>query len=157
VGLHGTEADDYLRILDALDGSLYGEGGDDKLYGGSLNDVLYGGTGNDNLTGGDGDYTFVFGIGGGQDTINAYGGGEDRLKFVNLNPIDLLFGKNGNHLTIGLVGTQDNVTINNWFASNDYKINTIEATDLCPSNWAQMFLSEYIVIFNKYLTTIIMI
>jgi Ca2+-binding RTX toxin-like protein len=147
-GLHGTDAADTMYIKDALDGSLYGEGGNDKLYGCSLNDTLYGGTGNDNLygnagndlldggagddtlTGGDGDDIFVFGIGGGQDTINASGGGEDRLKFENLDPIDLLFGRNGNHLSIGLVGTQDNVTINNWFTSNDYKISNIETASM---------------------------
>ncbi|MDR1045908.1 MAG: calcium-binding protein, partial [Candidatus Adiutrix sp.] len=56
------------------------------------------------------------------------GGGNDTLKFEDLDPADLWFGKSGNHLLIGLVGTTDQVTVNNWYAG-DYKIDTITAGD----------------------------
>jgi hypothetical protein len=52
------------------------------------------------------------------------------LKFEDLNPADLWFGKSGNYLLIGLVGTTDQVTVNNWYAAGDYKINSIEAGGL---------------------------
>jgi Ca2+-binding RTX toxin-like protein len=137
-----------MYIKDALDGALFGEGGNDTLNGGTKNDRLYGGSGNDTLNGnagndildggagndtlvgGAGDDLYIFRSGGGQDTINAYGGGDDLLKFENLNPEDLWFGRNGNHLTIGLVGTQDQVAVSNWFVSNSYQIDTIEASNM---------------------------
>jgi Ca2+-binding RTX toxin-like protein len=137
-----------MYVRDALDGSLYGEDGNDNLYGGSHNDFLSGGDGNDNLyggagndvldggagndylEGGDGDDVYVFSPGGGQDTINAYGGGDDLLRFENLNPEDLWFIRNGNHLTIGLVGSQNKAVVSNWFSSNNYQIDSIEANNM---------------------------
>jgi Ca2+-binding RTX toxin-like protein len=142
-GLHGTDGNDTMYIKDALDGSLDGEAGDDTLNGGSHNDylnggagadilagngdndVLDGGAGADTLAGGAGDDAYIFGIGSGQDTINNSGGGNDSLVFEDINPAELWFGQNGNHLTIGLVGTQDQVTASNWF-SGDYKVDTIQ-------------------------------
>jgi hypothetical protein len=48
---------------------------------------------------------------------------------VDVNPAELWFGQSGNHLTIGLVGTQDTVTVTNWF-SGDNKIDAIEANSM---------------------------
>ena len=149
-GLHGGDGNDTLYIYDALEGSLYGEGGNDTLNGGALGDSLYGGAGNDTLNGnagddvldggpgndtlngGAGDDTYLFRAGSGQDVINN-GGGDDLLRFEDVDPGELWFGKNGDNLNIGLVGTQDKVTVNNWFAG-DYKIDAIEA--------GSMYLSE---------------
>jgi Ca2+-binding RTX toxin-like protein len=143
-GLHGTDGNDTIHVKGNFEGSLYGEGGNDSLHGGYEDDVLYGGdgddtlygnenddvldggAGNDTLAGGAGDDTYLFGPGSGQDTINNGGGGNDLLKFEDIDPSELWFGQNGNHLLIGLVGTQDKVTVNNWFAG-DNKIDTIEA------------------------------
>ena len=49
--------------------TIYGEAGNDELYGGDGDDILIGGTGNDYLDGGVGADTYVFNLGGGQDTI----------------------------------------------------------------------------------------
>jgi Ca2+-binding RTX toxin-like protein len=128
-----------------MDGSLYGEGGNDTLNGGTKNDALYGGTGddslygnngddlldggpgNDILKGGAGDDVYLFRQGSGHDSINNSGGGTDRLILEDLDPAELWFGKTGNHLTIGLVGTQDNVTVSNWFAAGENSIDVIQA------------------------------
>jgi Ca2+-binding RTX toxin-like protein len=136
-----------MSIKDALDGSLYGEGGNDTLNGGSLNDylsggdgndtlkgnagqdVLDGGAGNDTLNGGAGDDIYLFRLGDGQDSVNNSGGGNDLLKFEGINPEEFWFGQNGAHLTIGLVGAQDKVTVNNWF-TGDNKIDVIQADSM---------------------------
>jgi Ca2+-binding RTX toxin-like protein len=134
-----------MYVRDALDGSLHGEGGDDILHGGSQNDALYGGAGNDilngndgddvldggagddTLNGGAGDDTYLFREGSGQDAINNSGGGSDLLKLEDIDPGELWFGRSGSHLTIGLVGTQDKVTVNNWFGSGGNSIDVIQA------------------------------
>jgi hypothetical protein len=69
-GLHGTDDADSMYIKDALDGSLYGEGGNDTLYGGSLNDWLFGGDGNDKLYGNAGND--VLDGGAGNDTLEGH-------------------------------------------------------------------------------------
>ena len=145
-GLKGTDGDDTITIHtagtllagngdDTITGSsgndaIYGGAGDDKLYGGYGNDILDGSAGNDYLEGGAGDDTYLFRIGSGQDTINNTGGGNDRLRFEDVNPAELWFGKDGYHLTIGLVGTSDQVTVNNWFSNSSYMIDTIEAGEM---------------------------
>lgn len=52
------------------------------------------------------------------------------MLFDGLNPAELWFGKSGNHLTIGLVGTSDHVAVNGWYYDDSYKIDTIEAGGL---------------------------
>ena len=126
----GDEADNSLRASD-YDSLMYGYGGNDTLLAGAGNDILDGGAGNDYLDGGAGDDTYLFRAGDGQDTINNTGGGNDLLKFVDIDPAELWFGKSGNHLTIGLIGSTDKVTVNNWFTNYDYKIDTIEAGGSC--------------------------
>ncbi len=121
----GTDGDDSLSAS-VYDTELYGLGGDDRLIGGNGNDILDGGPGNDYMEGGAGDDTYIYKRGGGQDTIFNSGGGNDLLKFVDIDPAELWFGKNGSHLTIGLVGSTDQVTLNYFFASS-YAIDTIEA------------------------------
>lgn len=90
-------------------------------------DLLYGGAGDDTLSGGAGNDTYVFNAGDGRDTINNSGGGDDLLLFQDINPAELWFGKSGSHLVIGLVGSQDQVTVNNWYSGDAYKIDTIQA------------------------------
>ena len=144
-GLHATDTHDNLRLYqpgtlyggagnDVLTGStgndkLYGESGDDTLVGGSGNDVLVGGTGNDYLDGGAGDDKYIFQTGDGRDIINNTGGGSDLLRFNDIDPANLWFSKSGNNLLIGLVGTQDQVTVNNWYSGGNYMIDIIEAGD----------------------------
>ncbi|UQZ90123.1 hypothetical protein C4J81_13305 [Deltaproteobacteria bacterium Smac51] len=137
--LRGGAGNDKLTG-ESGDDVLYGDEGDDSLYGGYGNDTLDGGSGNDYLEGGAGDDTYLFRAGWGQDTINNSGGGNDLLKFEDLNPAELWFGKSGNHLTIGLVGSSDKVTVSNWYYSSSYMVDTIEAggSVITESQVAQM-------------------
>ncbi len=146
-GIYGRDGNDLFyggAGDDTLDGGkgddrLYGEEGNDSLWGGDGNDLLDGGQGNDLLIGGAGDDLYIFRPGDGQDTIHN-SGGNDTLRFEDLNPAELWFGKSGYHLTIGLVGTQDKVTVNNWFSGTWNMIDTIEAggSVLAETQVAQM-------------------
>ncbi|MDR1229462.1 MAG: hypothetical protein LBK55_10735 [Azoarcus sp.] len=62
-----------------------------------------------------GNDTYRFARGDGQDTL-VDNGGSDCLQFGESIAFDQLwFKKSGNHLEISVLGTQDKVTINNWY------------------------------------------
>ena len=143
--VYGDEKDNYLNGSDKND-TIYGYGGNDSLYGNKGDDIIYGGDGNDSLQGGDGndvlvggkgdDYmeggsgsdTYVFNKGDGQDTI--YADNEDTLKFgEGITKEDLEFTRNGYNLVIHIKGTEDRITIEDWFNSESSKIGKIEFYD----------------------------
>ncbi|WP_434141462.1 calcium-binding protein [Pseudomonas luteola] len=120
--LNGEDGDDVL----------YGESGNDSLYGNAGNDMLDGGTGNDYLSGGSGNDTFLFGKGSGQDTVYAYdtSATTDVLQFDStVSYEELWFRKSGSDLVIDVIGTDDKVTVSNWYSSNYYHVDQIKAAD----------------------------
>ena len=89
--------------------------------GGTGNDVLFGGSGNDVLTGGGGNDTYQFGHGGGQDRIvngtaasTAPSGELDLGAGISAN--QLWFQRNGNDLSIAVMGSHDQITVGGWFS-----------------------------------------
>jgi YD repeat-containing protein len=79
--LRGYNSDDVIE----------GNGGNDTLYGGSGNDTLNGGAGNDAIYGELGNDTFVYELGGGNDTVNGQRN-EDILKLgAGINRGDVSF------------------------------------------------------------------
>ena len=78
--LNGGIGNDTLDGGDG-DDSLIGGGGNDSITGGNGNDTLDGGAGNDTLYGGAGDNTYFFGKAYGNDRLDLYAGGNDRLIF----------------------------------------------------------------------------
>ena len=157
-GLYGTDGDDIFTLQEGMvfygnggndniagsnsDDIIYGGDGNDTLKGGYGNDVLDGGAGDDYLEGGQGDDTYIFRAGDGNDIINNYDStiGDDRLKLAGLNAGDLWFEKSGNNLVISLIGMDDSITVNNWYANDYYKIGAIEteASTLSYNQVAQM-------------------
>jgi VCBS repeat-containing protein len=112
------------------DDRLYGDADDDRLLGGRGDDLLSGGTGRDHLAGGSGNDRYVFNRGDGQDTIDNRGHGRDADVLAFGPSIDydqLWFQRKGNDLVISVVGTKDKVTVDDWFASKNNRIDTIEA------------------------------
>ena len=86
--LYGDAGNDILNGGAGSD-RLYGNAGNDKLLGGDGNDILYGGAGNDILNGGAGSDqlygnagfdNFVLAPGMGQDLINGFQDGIDKIK-----------------------------------------------------------------------------
>ena len=96
--------------------------------------MLFGGSGNDVLTGGGGNDTYQFGRGGGQDRIvngtatsTAASGELDFGAGVNAN--QLWFQRNGNDLSIAVMGTHDQVTVAGWFGGAGAQLAEIRSAD----------------------------
>jgi Ca2+-binding RTX toxin-like protein len=143
--LNGGEGDDILNGGDGND-VLNGGEGDDILNGGDGNDVLNGGEGDDILNGGDG--SDILNGGAGNDTLNGGDWCKDRYEFEaghghdvindlgyaskdyqnNLNDVvfkgaklaDAEFIRSGNSLVIRAYGSEDSVTLLNYFGSSEY-------------------------------------
>lgn len=115
--VHGTAGNDTLNGSAAAD-VLSGSHGNDTLNGAAGNDLLLGGRGND---------TYVFSAGGGHDTIDNSGGGEDELLFegISFNQVASGLMKSGNDLVLNIGGGSDKVTIKNWFLGGDYVVPTL--------------------------------
>lgn len=118
--LTGTEQNDRLRVdfFSRENTLLQGMGGQDNLIGQSGHDVLDGGAGNDYLNGGAGNDTYLFYRGAGQDRIVEPGRNHDNdtvLMAKDIAAEQLWFSKNSQRgLTVQIIGTDDQMTIDNW-------------------------------------------
>ncbi|WP_373707131.1 calcium-binding protein, partial [Neisseria dentiae] len=107
---------------DVLDG---GEG-NDKLYGNSGSDTLTGGTGNDYLSGGGEADTYVFAKGHGQDTVSDSGYSDihiDTLIFEDALLENAVFSREGSNLLVQAYGSEDKVSVQNYFSGSSYRYN----------------------------------
>ena len=106
---------------------LRGNAGDDQLFGNLGNDRLIGGKGNDLTNGGAGNDRYDFYRGDGQDTIVELSGA-DSLVFDNtIANNQLWFSQNGQSLVISVIGTTDQITVQDWFASNNNHVEQIKS------------------------------
>ncbi|MEN0108093.1 MAG: calcium-binding protein, partial [Pseudomonas sp.] len=117
----GNELDNVL-VGNRGDNVLSGGAGNDVLDGQGGNDVLDGGAGNDILNGGDGSNTYVFGRGYGHDTITrAEQLAHEHAQYIALReavgPDQLWFQRNANNLDVSILGTQDKLTVTDWFTA----------------------------------------
>ena len=137
-GLYGGEGDDELHGGIGHD-VLNGDGDNDKLYGGSGNDglsgqdgddELYGGEGNDTLRGGSGNDSYHFSAGFGVDTIYNHDTSADSTDVARFDDSvsieDLWFSRSSDDLQINMVGTNDQITIDQWYEGNDYQLDQFE-------------------------------
>ena len=121
--LNGNDGNDILRGGDGND-ILNGGNGNDTLWGNSGYDILNGGAGNDILNGGDREKDrYLFQRGHGQDTINDTGRTEylnevDDIVFEGANFADAVFIRSGKDLIIRAYGTEDSVTLTDYFTNN---------------------------------------
>ncbi len=126
---------------------LVGGDGDDSLYGdnysyspvwggsysGTGDDTLDGGAGNDTLAGGLGDDVYVFGVGYGQDTILDHGGADAVLFKEGVAPEDIKVSRVNSTLYLSIIGTNDRLTIQNYFNSSD-TTNAVEEIRFSDAN-----------------------
>ncbi|PPC94065.1 MAG: hypothetical protein CTY33_05680 [Methylotenera sp.] len=114
--LQGGEGADTLSSHagnDVLDGGA----GADRLNGGTDNDLFIGGLDNDIITTGTGYDVIAFNKGDGQDIISASTGADNTLSLGgNFAYSDLSLTKTGNNLILK-VGSSDQITLQNWYAS----------------------------------------
>ena len=133
--LHGGDDQDVIYGQND-DDTLYGDGGDDWLRGGDGDDTLHGGADNDSLRGEAGDDAYLFNASFGVDTIYNHDtsvGRTDVARFRDHFSIqDLWFSRVDNrfsihdNLRINVVGTEDQVTINDWYKGSDYQLDKFE-------------------------------
>jgi Ca2+-binding RTX toxin-like protein len=130
--LNGTAGANVLRGFGGND-SLSGAAGNDELEGGAGADTLSGDAGNDTLRGGLGADTYVFGTGGGGDTVvenDATPSTNDTLRFgSSIDPLDVILTRNVNDLVLAVHGSTDQVTVKDWYVGGAREIETIEAAD----------------------------
>jgi VCBS repeat-containing protein len=113
---------------------MQGGGGDDALFGGAGSDVLTGGIstfsnpgfdGNDTLNGGPGNDVYNFTGNFGHDQIlDTSGNDQIFIHDNNLQVADLAVTRDGQNLVLNLDADRQ-ITIDNWFTSDDNKIETV--------------------------------
>ncbi|MCO6517691.1 calcium-binding protein [Snodgrassella sp.] len=127
--LNGGAGDDILNGGKGED-TLNGGAGDDILNGGDGFDILIGGAGNDVLKGGEWDKDrYEFEAGHGNDVIDDFGYiSINNKKYIYSNELvfkgarlaDASFIRSGNNLVIQAYGTEDSVTLLNYFDNSEY-------------------------------------
>ncbi len=86
--------------------------------GNTSNNILAGNSANNTLSGLSGNDTYLYGRGGGQDTVIDNSGTSDALAFgATINPLDLVLTRQVNDLRLAIHGSTDSVTIQNWYTS----------------------------------------
>ena len=128
----GTAGVDYINGTGWED-VLIGLTGDDYLDGYYGNDTLDGGAGNDHLYGGAGSDTYLFGLGGGHDTIYEWWGqasDRDVVQFgEGVTPSDVTVRRHWDDLHLTINGTSDELTITNYFGGAVRDIEEIRFLD----------------------------
>ncbi len=128
----GTDGADIIKGTVGAD-AIAGGGGADTLSGDGGNDVLDGGAGNDALTGGAGNDNYVFRRGYGVDTVNesdTTAGNADLLSFGSDVVADQLwFRRSGSNLEVSIIGTDDKVSISNWYSGSTYQVEQFRTSD----------------------------
>ena len=122
----GTTGDDSLTGNSSNNFYLTRSGNDtiSDLSGGD--DSYLTGTGNDVIADDSGNEIYYFAKGDGQDTITD-NSGVDKIVFAeNMNMTDLNFTRVVDNLVISVAGTTDTITIENWFTSDNNKIESFE-------------------------------
>ena len=124
-GLNGTG--------NSLNNRLTGNSGVNTLVGGAGDDILDGKAGNDILIGGTGNDAYLLGRGYGADTIqenDATTGNTDVARFdAGISTSQLWFSKSGNNLDVSIIGTNDKLTMTNWYLGSQYHVEQFKTDD----------------------------
>jgi Ca2+-binding RTX toxin-like protein len=144
--LFGEAGDDRLfggagrDTLEGGNGNDFLDGGSDAdiLRGGYGDDILFGGQGDDQLEGGAGNDTYIFNRGDGQDMVidqavwTDDAGNLDTLQFgEGISPGDVRVLRSGEDLVLALEGTEDRVSIKDFFWKEDPMNNPWLVEEVC--------------------------
>ncbi|WP_160016445.1 calcium-binding protein [Pseudomonas sp. 8BK] len=114
----------------AGDQNIIGSSDADLIDGGAGNDKLRGGKGNDYLLGGDGSDTYYFAAGDGQDSINNLSNtpaDNDILSIEGITRDNLWLSRQGDSLVIDVRGSEDSVTVQDWYANSAQRLDAVQA------------------------------
>ena len=96
--------------------------------GNASNNALGGNSSNNTLSGLGGNDTYLYNRGGGQDMVIDNAGTADSVLFgATINPLDLVLSRQANALRLGIHGSTDQVTIQNWYGGVTNQTETIQA------------------------------
>ena len=101
----------------------------DSVSGTSDNDVLISTNKNELLTGGEGSDSYMFSENFGTDFINNSDPEPesiDKVVFTDTNYENLWFSRSGDNLQITIVGTEDQLIVNDWYSQESRQIDKIE-------------------------------
>ena len=116
-----------------VDNVLLGNSGANTLTGNAGNDTLNGGAGADILVGGTGNDTYWLGRGFGFDSVTENDttvGNTDVARFnTGIATDQLWFVKTGNNLDVSIIGTNDKLTMTNWYLGNQYHVEQFKTSD----------------------------
>ncbi|MDA7746284.1 hypothetical protein N8878_03005 [Psychromonas sp.] len=122
-----------VTVADATEQNIIGSSDADMIDAGAGDDVLQGNLGNDYLIGGQGNDTYNFALGDGQDTINNFSNianETDQLMISDgITKDDLWFSQSGDDLVIDVSGSDDQITVDDWFVSDENQIDEIIVGD----------------------------
>lgn len=117
----------------ALDNHLIGNAGHNHLLGWGGNDILDGGAGNDVLIGGSGNDTYRFGRGSEFDVIvesDTQTNNTDVLEIgTGVTTEQLWFTRDGDHLNVSIIGTDDKIAIKNHYLGTQYQVEKFKTAD----------------------------
>ncbi len=108
--------------------TIWGSVGDDIIYGGSGDDIIYDRFGNDYLNGGDGNDTYHFNYLSGSDVLEDTSG-NDTLIIDEHNSSQIWLQKKSSDLVVSIIGTNDTMTIKNWYSSSANHVESIKTAD----------------------------
>ena len=115
---------------------IVGSASADVLLGNAGDDVLSGGSGDDIMSGGSGADTFVFGRGADNDTISDAESSDQVSLQSGIEVEDVWLFQDGNDLVIQLLGSEDSLTVADWYGSSPHQVGEIDVagSSLSASN-----------------------
>ncbi len=112
--------------MDRTEGTFCRVGLATLANGGAGDDQLTGGTENDSLTGGEGSDTYFYYLGDGSDTINNFDRSAGRFDVLvlgeGITPSGVTVRRLGDSLIINVTGNSDQITVSNYFASFEFRV-----------------------------------
>jgi VCBS repeat-containing protein len=120
-----------------------GTEGNDTLSGTNNVDVIEGGGGNDTIEGGSGNDVYLYKRGDGSDTLGDYdttAGNVDTVRFdSSVTAADVNVTRDHTHLYLKIIGTTDQIRLDNWYGNEAYKIEQVQFAD--GTIWGRATLS----------------
>ncbi|NIZ02926.1 hypothetical protein HCZ99_15105 [Thalassospira lucentensis] len=105
---------------------IIGSALDDVIEGNAGDDVLSGGAGDDVMTGGSGADTFVFGRGADHDVISDAESSDHVSLQSGVTTEDVWLFQQGDDLVIQLLGSEDSLTVADWYGASENQVGEID-------------------------------
>lgn len=141
--LYGEGGNDKINGGNSTD-VIMGGSGDDTINGNSGDDLITGGTGDDILKGGSGNDTFYYFLGDGNDIVQEYGGGIDKIVFgAGIDVGDVSFARYVNEDVVISFGTNTITLVDQTRPAVSFTVETLEFDDSSIIDMGSIDLTTY--------------